>query len=129
MTTVIIEPSEDIRQILRKQVTQALRQAKRYDAEGGFTYRAKQRVTLFEGDTPIKHYFDTDTGGTSDMRQKSVKQRRDAVAREVYRAFCDAERMQKLYPNEKLSFFPDFSDDVAELRAVDLSVKDDDDPR
>jgi len=119
----------DIRKILRKQVTQALRQAKRYDAEGGFTYRAKQSVTLFEGDTPIKHYFDTDTGGTSNLRQKSVKQRREAVAVDVYRAFCDAERMQKLYPKEKLSFFPDFSDDVAELRAVDLSVKDDDDPR
>ena len=27
--------------ILRKQVTQALRQAKRFDVEGGFTYRAK----------------------------------------------------------------------------------------
>jgi hypothetical protein len=35
--------------------------AKRYDEEGGFTYRAKQSVTLFDGIVPIKHYFDTNT--------------------------------------------------------------------
>jgi hypothetical protein len=122
----LVPRPQDIRQILRKQITQALRQAKRYDAEGGFTYRAKQSVTLFEGDTPIKHYFDTDTGGTSNLRQKSVKQRREAVAHDVYRGFCDVERMRKLYPDEQLSFFPDFSDDVAEFRAIELSVKDDD---
>jgi len=31
---------QDVRQALRKQVTQALRQVRRYDEEGGFTYRA-----------------------------------------------------------------------------------------
>lgn len=115
----LIPRPQDIRQILRKQVTQALRQARRFDPEGGFFYRAKQSVLTFDGDTPIRHYFDTDTGGTPGLRQKSVKQRREAVAHDVYRAFCDAERMNKLYPEEQLSFFPDFTDDVAELRAVD----------
>lgn len=122
----LVPRPQDIRQLMRKQITQALRQVKRYDPEGGFSYRAKQSVTLFEGDTPIKHYFDTDTGGTPNLRQKSIKQRREAVANDVYRGVCDAERMQKLYPEEQLSFFADFRDDVAELRAVDLSAKDDD---
>ena len=31
---------QDVRQLLRKQVTQALRQSKRWDDEGEFTYRA-----------------------------------------------------------------------------------------
>ena len=52
---------QDINKMLRKQVTQALRQAKRYDEDGGFTYRAKQCVTLFENGLAVKHYFDTDS--------------------------------------------------------------------
>lgn len=116
----LVPRPEDLRQIMRKQVTQALRQARRLDPEGGFYYRAKQSVLTFEGDTPIRHYFDTDTGGTPNLRQKSVKQRREAVAHVVYRAVCDTERMRKLYPEEQLSFFPDFTEDMAELRAVDM---------
>ncbi len=123
----LVPRPQDIRQILRKQVTQALRQARRFDSEGGFYYRAKQSVLTFEGNTPIRHYFDTDTGGTPGLRQKSVKQRREAVAHDVYRAVCDTERMSKLYPEEQLSFFTDFTDDVAELRAVDALNKDADD--
>ena len=116
-----------VRQALRKQVTQALRQAKRWDEEGGFTYRAKQCVTLFEGGTPHKHYFDTDTGGTATKRQKSVRQRREAVAHSVYRGVCDVQRMNKNFPEEpELNFFPDFTDDVLELRAAETSVRDDD---
>lgn len=118
---------QDIKAILRKQVTQALRQAKRYDEEGGFTYRAKQSVTLFEEDQPIKHYFDTDTGGTPQLRLKSVHQRREAIAHDVYRAVCDTERMRKVHKQLELNLFPDFTDDVAELRAADTSSRDDDD--
>jgi hypothetical protein len=39
---------QDIKQIIRRQVTQELRKARRFDEECGFTYRAKQCVTLFE---------------------------------------------------------------------------------
>jgi hypothetical protein len=116
----LVPRPQDLKQLMRKQVTQVLRQAKRVDPEDGFTYRAKQSVILFEGETPIRHYFDTDTGGTSNLRQKSVKQRREAVAHDIYRGFCDTERMRKLYPEEQLTFFPDFTDDMAELRAVDV---------
>jgi hypothetical protein len=118
---------QDVKQLLRKQVSQALRQAKRYDEEGGFTYRAKQSVTLFSGDTPIKHYFDTDRGGTATLRQRSIRQRREAIAHDVYRAVCDAERMNKVFLDEpQLSFHLDFSDDVAELRAAEGLDRDDD---
>src|SRR4051794_7322366 len=86
---------QDMRQLLRKQVSQALRQAKRFDEDGGFTYRAKQSVTLFDGDVPIRHYFDTDAGGTATLRQKATRQRREAIAHDVYRAASDIERMNK----------------------------------
>lgn len=116
---------QDIKKLLRKQVTQALRQAKRYDIEGGFTYRSKQCVLLFEDGSATKHYFDTDTGGTQTLRQKSVRQRREAVAHAVYRGFCDVERMNKVFDKEpQLNFFTDFTDDVAELRAAELAERD-----
>jgi hypothetical protein len=116
---------QDVKRLLRRQVTQALRQARRLD-EAGFTYRAKQSVTLFEGDVAMKHYFDTDKGGTATLRQKSVKQRRDAIANDVYLAVCDVEHMNKAFPEDpQLTFFPDFRDDVAEHRAVELAARDD----
>lgn len=111
---------QDVNKVLRKQVTQALREARRYDEEGGFTYRAKQSVTLFDGGLPVKHYFDTDMGGTPTLRQKSVKQRREAIANDVYRAACDVERMNKVFPDDpQLRLFFDFTDDVAEMRAAE----------
>ena len=118
---------QDVSKLLRKQVTQALRQAKRYDEEGGFTYRAKQSVTLFENGLATKHYFDTDTGGTKTLRQKSVKERREAISHDVYCGFCDVERMNKVFKDDpQLSFVLDFSEDVAELRAADkIKNKDD----
>lgn len=116
---------QDVKRLLRRQVTQALRQARRLD-DAGFTYRAKQSVTLFEGDVAMKHYFDTDKGGTATLRQKSVKQRRDAIANDVYLAVCDVEHMNKAFPEDpQLTFFPDFRDDVAEHRAVELAARDD----
>jgi hypothetical protein len=116
---------QDVHQLLRRQVTQALRQAKRYDEEGGFTYRAKQSVTLFEGGVATKHYFDTDHGGTPTKRQKSARQRREAIADDVYRAVCDIERMNRNFPDEpQLNFFPDFSDDIAEHRAAEHAERD-----
>ncbi len=124
----LVPRPQDVKQILRKQVTQALRQAKRYDNEGGFTYRAKQSVTLFEGGLAIKHYFDTDEGGTQTLRQKLTRERREAVAHAVYRGVCDVERMNKNFPQEtQLNFFTDFTDDVAELRSADSQDIDDDD--
>jgi hypothetical protein len=114
---------QDIKQILRRQVTQELRKEKRFDEDGGFTYRAKQCVTLFEAGAPTKHYFDTDTGGTATLRQKATKQRREAIAHDVYRAVCDVERMNKHFPdNPQLSFVLDFADDVAELRAAEIKL-------
>jgi hypothetical protein len=119
---LVLRP-QDVKQLKRKQVTQALRQAKRYDEEGGFTYRAKQSVTLFDG---IKHFFDTDTGGTPALRQKSTRQRREAVAHDIYRAVCDVERMNKVFPDDpQLNFYLEFTDDVAELRAAEEDRGDD----
>jgi hypothetical protein len=116
---------QDVRQLLRKQVTQALRQSKRWDEAGGFTYRAKQCVTLFEDGVATKHYFDTDKGGTPAKRQKSVRQRREAIAHDVYRAVCDVERMNANFPDEpELNFYPSFEDDIAEHRAAEHAERD-----
>lgn len=113
---------QDVKKMLRRQVTQSLRQARRHDEEGGFTYRAFQSASLFEGGEVIKHYFDTDTGGSPSLRQKSVKQRREAVANDVYRAVCDVDRMNRVHKDDpQLNFFADFTDDVVELRLAEQS--------
>lgn len=110
----------DIRQLLRRQVTQSLRQTRRWDDKGQYFYRGYQSATLFEGGEAIKHYFDTDTGGSPALRQKSVKQRRDAIASDVYRAVCDVDRMNSVHKDDpQLNFFTDFADDVAELRLAE----------
>lgn len=115
----------DVKQMLRRQVTQSLRQARRWDDKGQFSYRAFQSATLFDGGQATKHYFDTDSGGSPSLRQKSVKQRRDAIASDVYRAVCDVERMNTIHQDDpQLNFFTDFTDDVAELRIAE-SVEED----
>lgn len=111
---------QDVTKMLRRQVTQSLRQARRYDEQGGFTYKARQSVSLFQNGEFIKHYFDTDRGGSPSLRQKSVKQRREAIANDVYRAVCDVERMNRVHQDEpQLNLFPDFTDDVIELRLAE----------
>ena len=112
---------QDMKQLLRKKVTQALRQARRFDDAGGFFYRAKQSVTLFDyAGLPIKHYFDTDNGGSPALRQRATRQRREAIAHDVYRAVCDAEHMSKVFSEDpQLNFFKDFTDDVEDMRAAD----------
>jgi hypothetical protein len=116
----LIPQMQDIRRILRKQVTTALRQASRMD-DAGFSYRAKQCVLNSENGMQIPLWFDTDNGGTSTLRQKAVRQRRDGIANGVYRAMCDVEHMNTAFPNDpQLSFFPDFAEDFAERRAADL---------
>jgi hypothetical protein len=89
-------------------------------------YKTAWQITLFDGIVPIKHYFDTDTGGTPALRQKSTRQRREAVAHDVYRAVCDVERMNKVFPDDpQLNFYLEFTDDVAELRAAETDRGDD----
>lgn len=117
---------QDVRRILRKQVTSALRQAVRLDG-AGFSYRAKQCVTLIEDGLQLRLWFDTDKGGTTNLRQKAVRQRRDAVANDVYRGVCDVEHMNKAFPKDpQLSFPTDFAEDCAERRAAELLDRDKD---
>jgi hypothetical protein len=119
-------PLQDIRRLLRKQVTTALRQATRLD-DAGFSYRAKQCVTVLEEGLQLRLWFDTDKGGTSNLRQKAVRQRRDGIANDVYRAVCDVEHMNKTFPDEpQLNFLTDFSEDMAEHRAAELLEADKD---
>ena len=119
---------QDYRKLLRRQISRVLRQVTRVD-EAGFSYRAKQSVMSFEEDgKPHRMWFDTDKGGTPNLRQKAVRQRRDAIASDVYRAVCDMEHMNNAFPEDtQLSFFLEFSDDVAERRAADLLNRDNED--
>ncbi len=111
---------KDIRRILRQQVTTVLRQALRRDP-AGFNYRAKQCVLIKEGEAEHRLWFDTDRGGTSTLRQKATRQRREGIASDVYRAVCDVDHMNSAYKSDpRLSFPTDFSEDVAERRAIDL---------
>jgi hypothetical protein len=115
----LIPRPQDLRKLLRKQVTNVLRQAVRVDEEG-FTYRAKQCVRIVEEGAQIPLWFDTDRGGTTNLRRKAVRQRRDGIANDVYRAICDVDHMNRIFPEDQLTFFPDFSEDAAERRAADL---------
>jgi hypothetical protein len=119
---------QDVRKFLRKQVSRVLRQASRRD-EVGFSYRAKQCVLLLEKDgRQHRMWFDTDKGGTPNLRQKATRQRRDAIASDIYRAVCDIEHMNKVFPEDpQLTFFLDFADDFAERRAADLLNEDGED--
>lgn len=118
---------QDIRRIFRKQVTSALRTASRRDPDG-FSYRAKQCVTISEEGLQLRLWFDTDKGGTTNLRQKAVRQRRDGIAADVYRAICDVQHMTKAFPDDpQLNFLTDFSEDIAERRAAELLEQDKDD--
>jgi hypothetical protein len=114
---------QDYRRLLRKQVSNALRQAVRRD-EDGYSYRAKQCVAILQDGLQLRLWFDIDRGGTPNLRAKAVRQRRDGIASDVYRAVCDVEHMTKLHPEEQLAFHLDFSEDCAERRAADLLTQD-----
>lgn len=117
---------QDLTRIFRKQVTSVLRQAIRMD-EAGFSYRAKQCVTLLEDGLQQRFWFDTDKGGTTNLRQKASRQRREGIANDVYRAICDIEHMNKTFSEDpQLNFYLDFSEDCAERRATDLLDRDKD---
>lgn len=117
---------QDVKSILRKQVTTVLRQAVRVDDEGTM-YRAKQCVMILVGGTYHRRWFDTDSGGTPNLREKSTHQRREGIANSVYRAMCDIEHMRRVFPEEQLNFVLDFNDDYLDRKAVaDQSEGDED---
>src|SRR5690242_7757634 len=60
---------KDLVKLLRKEVTEVLRQAIRTD-EYGLTYRAKQCVIISEQGMQLRLWFDTDKSGTTSLRQK-----------------------------------------------------------
>jgi hypothetical protein len=125
----LLPQMQDVRRLLRKQVTSALRQAIRRD-EDGFSYRAKQCVTLLEEGAQLRLWFDTDSGGTQNLRQKAVRQRREGIANDVYRAVCDVEHLNKAFSEDpQLNFLTDFSEDCAERRAADLMDNDRDEDK
>ncbi len=111
---------EDIRKIFRRQLSTALRQAMRVD-EQGTTYRAKQCVSLIDEGAQRTLWFDVDKGGTPQLRQKAVRQRRDSIANDVYRAMSDVEHMNYAFPeDESLQFELDFTEDYEERKALEL---------
>ncbi|WP_299620874.1 hypothetical protein [Pelagibius sp.] len=115
---------EDIRKIFRRQLSTALRQAMRIDEEGT-TYRAKQCVSIMENGEQRTLWFDVDRGGTPQLRQKAVRQRRDSIANDIYRAMSDVEHMNLVYPeDEPLQFELDFTEDYEERKALEALEKD-----
>ena len=110
---------EDLRKIFRRRVSTALRQVIRTNPEGT-NYRAKQCVTNIENGTQLTLWFDVDRGGTPSLRRKAVRQRRDAIAADVYRAKCDVDHMNYAYPaDENIQFEMDFTEDVEERLALE----------
>ena len=122
----VLHPSpQDVRTLVRGKVTRALRQVERMDDKGR-RYRGKQCVIEFEDGKSVSHWFDTDTGGTPRLRTKAVKQRRDAVAADVYRGKRDCDHMNEVHGEANL-FVTDFTDDCFEKEAAELAEQDRDD--
>lgn len=110
---------EDIRKIYRRQISTALRQAMRVD-DVGTTYRAKQCVSIIEEGAQRTLWFDVDNAGTPQLRQKAVKQRRDGIANDIYRARSDVEHINYAYPEEEqIEFDLDFTEDYEERKAIE----------
>lgn len=116
----LVPRPEEVRQIFRRQLSEALRQVMRTD-EAGTTYRAKQCVTILEHGKQRTLWFDVDRGGTSQLRQKAVRQRRESIANDVFKAYCDVEHMNFANPKDPpIQFELDFSEDTAERKALAL---------
>ena len=116
--------AQDVKKMQRRRVTTALQQVRRVDGDG-IEYRGKQSVIDFEDGHPVSHWFDTDTGGSPRLRAKAIKQRRDAIANDVYRAKCDRDHMNKRH-GENHQFILDFTDDCMEKEAADRAEREDD---
>lgn len=111
---------EDLKKVFRRRVTNALRQVIRTNPEGT-TYRAKQCVTLVDGGQQMSLWFDVDKGGTASLRRKAVRQRREAIANDVYRAKSDVDHMNYAYPDdEPIQFEMDFTEDYEERKALEM---------
>ena len=108
---------QDVRKMLKQDMTAALRQVMR-ENENGITYRAKQCVKIMEDGVQLPLWFDVDFGGTDRLRRRAVRQRRDGIAADVFRARSDVDHMNFKYPSEKpIQFLLDFEDDYLERRA------------
>ena len=120
-----LQPSKhDVMKLLRQRVTSALRQVQRID-DNGLPYRGKQCAIDFENGATVAHWFDTDTGGTPRLRAKAIKQRRDAIANDVYRAKRDCDHMNAVH-RESNQFVLNFTDDCAEREALDAMIAEND---
>jgi hypothetical protein len=110
---------EDIRTLLKRRVTSAMRQQRIVD-EDGVEYRSMQCAVSWDESSgeQISLWFHTDTGGTPALRKKAVKQRRDAIADDVYRAVSDVVHMNKQH-NENIQFVMDFTDDYLDRKAAE----------
>lgn len=116
---------EDVSKLLKRRVMTAVRQKRLIDGDG-VEYRAKQCVLQWDEDLQahLPLWFDTDKGGTPQLRKKAVKQRRDGIADDVYRAMCDVVHMNKQH-NEVTQFVMDFSEDYLDRKAVEALSDDD----
>ena len=93
---------------------------KRLVDDDGVEYRAKQCVIQWDEDLQqhLPLWFDTDKGGTPQLRQKAGKQRRDGILDDIYCAVPDIAHMNKVH-NENVQFVMDFSEDYLDRKAVD----------
>jgi hypothetical protein len=115
----LVTPLEDVRKIHRRRLSEVLRQVHRINDEGT-TYRAKQCVTILEEGRQRTLVFDVDKNGTPQLRQKAARQRRDAIANDVYRARSDIDHMNFAYPNDpRIQFEMDFTEDYEERKALE----------
>src|SRR3546814_11932161 len=75
-------------------------------------------TTLFRSQRTL--WFDIDKNGTPRLRQRAAKQRRDAIAADVYRAKSAVDHMNFAYSDEEqIQFELDFTEAFEERKALE----------
>jgi hypothetical protein len=81
-------------------------------------FKALRQPTLAKLERTL--VFDVDKNGTPQLRQKAARQRRDAIANDVYRARSDIDHMNYAYPGDpRIQFEMDFTEDYEERKALE----------
>ena len=107
----------DIRQSLKNDLAQALREEKRTDSQGR-EYRANIPVRRTKDGKPLFEWADIDVAPRAHV-EKNVQQERRSIVQDCYALQMKVEHYNEMHPDEEpLQLILDFEDDVEELKVA-----------
>lgn len=108
----------DVRKILDREISEALRQAKRID-KFGIEYRSKICIRDRSTGIQLTLWADADNA-TQRFVEKSVSQRRRSIVGECHQLKSDVDHFNLIrQPEAPIQLDLNFTDDVAEIQAVE----------